>query len=407
MKKKVLVTGCDMITPAGLNLMSTWDALVKGASCVHRISRFSCEMLETKIAAQVDTDSFSQLASQYCKKRLLKQMTLVTRMGLVAAIQAVNDSGLDFLQCDKRRVAVILGVVNTGYNSLEEELVNDRIVKAMANAPSAWISLEYGIEGPNFPISTACASSAYAMGYAYEMIANGSADVVITGGTDSTLCPEEIRGFNEILALSTRNGSPETACRPFTLSRDGFVMGEGAGVLIFESEEHARKRGAKVYAEIAGYALTSEAYNIVAPKIDGEGMAGTMAQAIRNAEVNATDIQYVNAHGTSTPLNDKYETLAIKKVFGEHAKKLAVTSTKSMIGHTIGAAGAIEGITTIMSIKHGIITPTINYEEPDPELDLDYVPNKAIEKDVHVALSNSFGFGGHNATLVFKKYIQE
>jgi 3-oxoacyl-[acyl-carrier-protein] synthase II len=404
LRTKVLVTGCDMITPAGLNLMSTWDALVKGTSCVHNITRFSCDTLETKIAAQVDTENFSQLASQYCKKRLLKQMTFVTRMGLVAAIQAVNDSGVDFTQCDKRRVAVILGVVNTGYNSLEAQTANDRIVKAMANAPSAWISLEYGIEGPNFPISTACASSAYAMAYAYDMIANGSADIVITGGTDSTICPEEIRGFNEILALSTRNSTPETACRPFTLSRDGFVMGEGSGVMIFESEEHAKKRGARVYAEIAGYALTSEAHNIVAPKPDGEGMAQTMAQAVHHAGVNLSDIQYVNAHGTSTPLNDRYETLAIKKVFGEQAGKIAISSTKSMIGHTIGAAGAIEGITTIMSIKHGIITPTINYEEVDPELDLDYVPNKAVEKDIRVALSNSFGFGGHNATLVFKKY---
>jgi 3-oxoacyl-[acyl-carrier-protein] synthase II len=384
--------------------MSTWDALVKGTSCVRSITRFSCDTLETKIAAQVDTESFSQLASQYCRKRLLKQMTLVTRMGLIAAIQAVNDSGIDFSQCDKSRVAVILGVVNAGYNSLEAEIANDRIVKAMANAPSAWISLEYGIEGPNFPISTACASSAYAMAHAYEMIASGSADIVITGGTDSTVCPEEIRGFNDILALSTRNSSPETACRPFSLSRDGFVIGEGAGVLIFESEEHARKRGAKVYAEIAGYALTSEAYNIVAPKPDGEGMAKTMAQAIRHAGVIPADIQYINAHGTSTPLNDRYETLAIKNVFGEQAKKILVSSTKSMVGHTIGAAGAIEGITTVMSIKHGIVTPTINYEEPDPELDLDYVPNKAIEKDIRVALSNSFGFGGHNATLVFKKY---
>lgn len=407
MKKKVLVTGCDMITPAGLNLQSSWESLVNGTSCVRSISRFSCATLETKIAAQVDTDNFSQRASQYCKKRLLKQMTFVTRMGVVAAIQAVNDSFIDFSQCDRRRVAVILGVVNTGYNSLEAEMTNDRIVKAMANAPSAWISLEYGIEGPNFPISTACASSAYAMAYAYDMVACGAADVVITGGTDSTLCPEEIRGFNEILALSTRNSSPETACRPFTLSRDGFVMGEGAGILIFESEEHARKRGAKVYAEIAGYALTSEAYNIVAPKPDGEGMAYTMTNALHHAGVTASEVQYVNAHGTSTPLNDRYETLAIKKVFGEQVRNIAVSSTKSMIGHTIGAAGAIEGITTIMSIKNGIITPTINYEDVDPELDLDYVPNKAVEKDIRVALSNSFGFGGHNATLVFKKYAME
>jgi len=403
MKRKVVITGCDMITPAGLDLMSTWDALVNGTSCVGTITRFDTAGLETSIAAQVP-DLFNELVPQFCKRRMAKQMTYVTKMAFVSAVRAVTASGINFTQCDRSRAAVILGIVNAGYNSIEQKTGNDRIVKAMSNAPAAWLSLEYGIEGPSYPVSTACASSAYAMAFAYEMIANGQADIVITGGADSTICPEEIRGFNEILALSTLNAEPHRACRPFTKSRDGFVMGEGAGILVFESEEHACKRNASVFAEMAGYALTSEAYNIVAPKPDGAGMALTMERALEHAQINKADVAYINAHGTSTPLNDKYETAAIKKVFGDYVRHISVSSTKSMIGHTIGAAGAIEGITTVMSIKNGILTPTINYDDSDPELDLDYVPNTAREQNVNVALSNSFGFGGHNATLVFKKY---
>jgi len=403
MKKKVVITGADMITPAGIDLVSSWDSMLKGESCVRQISRFSTADLETTIAAEVP-DTFNDLVSQYCRRRAAKQMTFVSKMACVAAIRAVQSSGVDFAQCDRRRAAVILGIVNTGYNSLELGQDNDRIVKAMSNAPSAWISLEYGLEGPNFPIAAACASSAYAMSFAYEMIASGQADIVITGGADSTICPEEIRGFNQILALSTRNSEPQKACRPFTIGRDGFVMGEGAGILVCESEEHARKRGALIWAEMAGYGLTSEAYNIVSPKPDGAGMALTMEKALRHAQIKIEDVSYINAHGTSTPLNDKYETEAIKKVFGHYALHLPVSSTKSMIGHTIGAAGAIEGLTAVMSIRNSILTPTINYDEADPDLDLDYVPNIARSHDVNIAMSNSFGFGGHNATLIFKKY---
>jgi 3-oxoacyl-[acyl-carrier-protein] synthase II len=403
MRKKVVITGCDMITALGLDLSTSWNSMLRGENGIATITKFDASALETTIAAQV-SDSFESMVSQYCKRRMAKQMTFVTKMAFVSAAKAIKSSGLDFSTCDRSRCGAILGIVNSGFTSLEQYQSNDRIVKAMSNAPSAWISLEYGLEGPNFPVATACASSAYAMALAYEQIACGQADVVITGGADSTICPEEIKGFNEILALSTRNNEPHKACRPFTSSRDGFVMGEGSGILVFESEEHAMKRSADIFAEMSGYALTSEAYNIVAPRPEGIGMSVTMEKALLHAKVNRNEVDYINAHGTSTPLNDKYETEAIKRTFDSHAKKLAVSSTKSMIGHTIGAAGAIEGITTVLSIKNSILTPTINYEDPDPSLDLDYVPNQAREKSVKIALSNSFGFGGHNATLVFKKF---
>lgn len=404
MKKKVVVTGCDLITALGMDLQSSWEKMKQGKSGVRRIRRFDTSMLETKIAAEIP-ESLDELVNKYCRRRTAKQMTFVTKMTIVSAIRAVESSGIDFSKCDRSRCAVILGIVNTGFNSIEQKhSMSDRIIKAMNNAPSAWISLEYGLEGPNFPIATACASSAYAIAFAYELIANDQADVVITGGADSTICPEEIQGFNEILALSTRNEVPEKASRPFTKGRDGFVMGEGAGIMVLESLEHARERSAEIYAELAGYALTSEAYNIVSPRPEGDGMILTMEKALQNAGVNKNEIDYINAHGTSTLLNDKYETVAIKNLFKDHAYKLCVSSTKSQIGHTIGAAGAIEGIVTVLNLKNSIVTPTINYDDPDPELDLDYVPNSAREKQIHTALSNSFGFGGHNATLVFKQY---
>jgi 3-oxoacyl-[acyl-carrier-protein] synthase II len=404
LKRKVLITGCDTITALGLGVNETWNNMLEGQSGVGLITRFDTETLETKIAAQVP-DTFDSIVGQYCKRRNEKKMTFVTKMAFISACKAICASGIDFANCDRSRCGVILGIVNAGYTSVEQQRgTNDRIVKAMNNAPSAWISMEYGLEGPNFPIATACASSAYAMAFAYELIANNQADVIITGGADSTVCPEEIQGFNEILALSTRNEKPQKACRPFTKSRDGFVIGEGAGIMVFESEEHAKKRSAEIIAEMGGYALTSEAYNIVSPRPEGVGMANTMERALIHAGVNKEDVDYVNAHGTSTLLNDKYETEAIKKVFDQHAYKLAVSSTKSLIGHTIGAAGAIEGITTILSLKNNKLTPTINYDDPDPELDLDYVPNISRDKVLNIALLNSFGFGGHNATLVFKKY---
>jgi 3-oxoacyl-[acyl-carrier-protein] synthase II len=274
----------------------------------------------------------------------------------------------------------------------------------MTNSMPAWISLEYQLTGPNFAVNTACASSAYAIAFGYEMIKNGQSDVVIVGGADSIINFEEIRGFNALYALSMANDPPEQASKPFSKDRDGFVIGEGAGVLVLESKEHALSRNASIHAEIAGYALTSEGYNIMAPMKDGEGMAQTIELAMQNAGISPEEVDYINAHGTSTELNDRYETMAIKRAFGELAYQIPVSSSKSMLGHTIGAAGAIEAIITAMSLKKGILPPTINYNQPDPDLDLDYVPNTARPKDIRVALSNSFGFGGHNATLVLKKH---
>jgi len=274
----------------------------------------------------------------------------------------------------------------------------------MSNAIPAWISLHFGIEGPNFSVNTACASSAYAMGLGFDMIRSGAADIVITGGADSTINPEEINGFNELYALSTRNDDPPKASRPFSKDRDGFVIGEGAGIMILESEESAIKRNAEIFAEFAGYALTSEAYNIMAPKKDGEGMCETMRLALAGSGVKPSNVDYINAHGTSTNLNDQYETMAVKRLFGDRAYEIPVSSAKSMIGHTIAAAGAIEAAITAMSIRHQLITPTINYDVPDPDLDLDYVPNNSRSHKINVAISNSFAFGGHNATIVLKKH---
>ena len=269
---------------------------------------------------------------------------------------------------------------------------------------AAWISMEYRLNGPSFSVNTACASSAYALALGFDLISQGKCDIVICGGADSIVNPEEISGFNALYALSTSNDLPEQASKPFSRDRDGFVIGEGAGVIILESFSHAVGRDAKIHGEFAGYATTSEGYNIMAPAADGEGMAYTMREAIANAGIEAGEVDYINAHGTSTELNDRYETFAIKKVFGDLACKIPVSSSKSMIGHTIGAAGSIEAIITVMALREGILPPTINYRLPDPDLDLDYIPNIARVTEARVALSNSFGFGGHNATLVFRKH---
>jgi 3-oxoacyl-[acyl-carrier-protein] synthase II len=403
MPEKVVVTGMNIISSLGVDLQTNWERLVAGKSGVGKITLFDTTASITKFAAQVPPE-FEELSKQYIKKRASGQMTRVTKMSLTCAKMAVENSGLDFDQVDRTRCGVILGVVNAGNSSVEENTSpQNTIFKSMTNSLAAWISLEYQLTGPAFSLNTACASSAYAIGAACEMIRNGQMDIMIVGGADSIINPEEMAGFNALYAISVQNDTPEKASRPFSLDRDGFVIGEGAGMLILESETSAKKRNAEIFAEIAGYAFTSEGYNIMAPMTDGEGMAQTMEKALKNAGINKDEVQYINAHGTSTELNDRYETMAIKKVFGERAWQIPVSSSKSMIGHTIGAAGAIEGIITVLSIKNGILTPTINLDTPDPELDLDYIPNIARKKVISVALSNSFGFGGHNATLVFRK----
>ena len=404
MPGKVFITGMNIISSLGLDVKTNWDNLVAGTSGVKPITLFDASNSVTRIAAEVPKE-FEEFSKQYIKKRAGSQMTRVTKMCVACAKKTIEESGIDFEKMDRTRCAVILGVVNTGNSSTEQETTpQNTIFKSMTNSMSAWISLEYQLMGPNFVVNTACASSAYAIALGYEMIRNNQADLVIAGGADSIINKEEIEGFNALYALSVENDPPEKASKPFSKDRDGFVIGEGAGILILESEASAKARNATIHAELAGYATTSEGYNIMAPMKDGEGMAYTIEKALQNAGVYKEEVDYINAHGTSTELNDRYETMAIKRVFGERAYHIPVSSSKSMIGHTIGAAGAIEAIITILSIENNLLTPTINLDQPDPDLDLDYVPNKSRQQEVQVALSNSFGFGGHNATLVFRKY---
>ena len=403
MNNRILITGLNIITSLGLDLESSWANIVAGRNGVKPITLIDTHDLQTHIAAQVP-DTFEEFASGFIKKRMAEQTTRVTKMCYVCALEAVRRSKIEFENLDRTRCAVILGVVNTANNSAEKGTTSrNRILKGMNNAMSAWISMEYKLLGPNFTVSSACASSAYAISLGYNMIKSGAADIVITGGADSLINREEIEGFNELYALSVNN-DPEKASAPFSANRDGFVIGEGAGIMILESEESALRRNARIYAELAGYALTSEAYNIMAPMKDGEGIRLTIESALKNSGVETEEVDYINAHGTSTTLNDLYETMAIKKVFGERARSIPVSSTKSMIGHTVGAAGVIEGAVTVMSILEGIIPPTIHLDDPDPDLDLDFVPNTARRQEVNCAISNSLAFGGHNATLVFKKY---
>jgi len=403
--ERVVVTGMSIITSLGLDLRTNWENLTAGKSGVKKISLFDASACQTQIAAEIPAE-FESLWPKYIKKRASEQMTRITKACFVCAKDAVAMSGINFDNVNKDRCGVILGVVTTANTSSEKGTTDqNRILKSMNNAMSAWISLEYKLQGPNFTVASACASSAYAISLGYDMIQNGKADIVIVGGGDSIVNKEEIDGFNSIFALSTENDIPEKASKPFSKNRDGFVVGEGAGILILESASSAIARNAEIYAEIAGYAISSEAYNIMAPMKDGEGIAHAIELALKNSGTDVSQVDYINAHGTSTTLNDLYETLAIKKVFGDRAFQIPVSSSKSMTGHTIGAAGAIELIITIKTINEGIITPTINLEIPDPDLDLDYVPNQTRNKEVNCALSNSFAFGGHNAVLVVKKYI--
>ncbi len=403
MNRKVVVTAISTINALGLNEDETWKMLVAGKSGVKRISLFDPSELETQIAAELPA-GFEEFSRGFIKKRTARQMTRVTQMALACAMDAITRYNVDVNIYPKDKCAVIMGVLNTGNSSVEKDKdIKNMILKSMNNSISAWISLEYGFEGQNYTVATACASSAYAIAHGYDLISSGKADMVITGGSDSIINPEEIKAFNALFAISTQNDHPEKASRPFSKNRDGFVIGEGAGIVILEAEETALKRGAVILAGMSGYALTSEAYNIFSPKEEGEGMYVTMKKALEHANVRPDEINHINAHGTSTELNDLYETKAIKKLFGSHACMIPVVSSKSMIGHTIGAAGAIEAVITIKALLEQTVHPTINIEEPDPELDLDYV-KESRKHAITYAMSNSFGFGGHNASLIFKKY---
>lgn len=407
---RVVITGLGAVTPLGLDVPTTWQNLVAGRSGVGRITLFDTSNLSVHIGAEVkDFD-----ARNYMDSKEVRRTDRFTQFAMASVKEALDDSGLDLEKVDKLRTGVLIGTGIGGVSSLVDTVrtIDQRgpgrasaltVPMIMANAAGDFVAIAYGFRGPNFAVTSACATGNNALGEAMEIIRRGDADVMVAGGSDAALLPFTIATLSNAGALSRRNNDPQGACRPFDATRDGFIFGEGAAILILETLEHAQRRAARIYAELCGYGTTSDAFHIVAPADGGEGAARAMALALKKAGLAPEDIDYVNAHGTSTPLNDRSETTAIKTVFGAHAYKLAVSSTKSMMGHLIGAAGAIEAIATTLTLCHGIIHPTINYRTPDPECDLDYVPNVARKADVRAAISNGFGFGGHNATIVLRK----
>ena len=400
--KKIVITGIGAVTSVGNTAADYWDGLISGRCGMRTITRIPIDNHDTTVAAEVD-ESFEAEAAKYWKKRQLNAATTTTRMGLASAGEAVADCGVDTATYDGRRVGVIYGVIDTSYEDYELDKPLNITLKKMPNEVPALVSIKYGFTGPAFNVSTACASSAYAIALGKQLIEAGICDMVVTGGVSNTVTHQVISGFNQLLAMSV-NPDPNTAARPFTKDRDGFILGEGGGTIVIETEESAKARGAKIYCELAGAVMCGEAFNLTAPKTDGVGMAESMRMALDNAGISPDDVDYINAHGTSTGLNDLYETMAVKEVFGKRAYDIPISSVKASIGHTLGAGGALEAIACIKAIETGIVPPTIHYDTPDPELDLNYVPNKPQEHKVDVAISNSFGFGGHNATLVLRRY---
>ncbi len=411
MKRRVVVTGMGAITPIGLDVDNYWNSLKKGVSGIGYITKFDTSQYDVKIAAEVK--GFD--SEKYLEKKEARRMDYFCQYAVAAAEDAVQDSGLDFNKLNADRAGVIIGSGVGGMVTVQNEFmkllekgpkrVSPFFVPTMIlNMASGHVSIRHGLKGPNSAVVTACATSTNSIGDAFKIIQRNDADIMIAGGTEAAICELSIAGFTSMKALSTRNDEPLNASRPFEIERDGFIMGEGAGVLILEELNHALKRGAKIYGEVLGYGMSADAFHITAPAQDGTGAAKAMENALKDAGIAYNKIDYINAHGTSTPLNDKVETIAIKNVFKEHAHQIPISSTKSMTGHLLGAAGAVEAIAAIKSINENYIHPTINYKTPDPECDLDYVPNKGREMQVNYAVSNSFGFGGHNASLVFTKF---
>ena len=411
MKRRVVVTGIGLVTPLGIGTQQTWNALINGESGIGTITRFDASDQATQIAAEVK--GFNP--EDWFEKKQVKNLDAFVQYAVAAADIAWKDSGLSITPDNVHRVGVITGCGMGGLPTIEEchgillnrgprKITPFFIPRVIPNMPSGHISMRIGCKGPNLSQTTACAAGTHAVGEAFRHIVYGDCDVAITGGTESVICPLAVGGFGAMKALSTRNEDPQAASRPFDLHRDGFVISEGSGMIVLEELEAAKRRGANIYAEIIGYGQTSDAYHIAAPPENGEGAARCMSVALRDAGLNPDDIDYINAHGTSTPLNDKCETLAVKTVFGEHAYKLAISSTKSMTGHMLGAAGGIEAAFTALTVHTGIIPPTINLETPDPDCDLDYVPLVSRESKVRVAMSNSFGFGGTNGVIILRKY---
>ena len=411
-KRRVVVTGLGMISPLGLDVQSSWQAIIQGKSGVGYITHFDAKDYPVRIAAEVK--GFDP--TKYIELKEVKKMDRFIHFAIAATEMAIADSKLKITPENSERIGIVIGSGMGGLPTIEyyHQVLLEKgwkrvspffIPMVIINLAAGQISIKYGIKGPNLAVTTACATGNHSIGKAFRMIQYGDADVMIAGGTEAVITPMAVAGFAIMRALSTRNEEPEKASRPFDVDRDGFVMGEGSGILILEELEHALKRGAKIYAELVGYGMTSDAYHITAPAPEGEGGARCMKMALNDAGISPEQIDYINAHGTATKQGDELETQAIKTIFGEHAYKLCVSSTKSMTGHLLGAAGGVEAIFTILSIYEDIVPPTINLDNPDPECDLDYVPYNAKKKEIKYAMTNSFGFGGTNASLIFKKFI--
>jgi 3-oxoacyl-[acyl-carrier-protein] synthase II len=410
-KRRVVVTGVGLVTALGTGTEDTWKGLCEGRSGVSKISRFDTTQFSTRIAAEVK--GFDP--AQWFEKKDIKKMDSFIHYAVAAADHAMKQAGLTITENLSERTGVFIGSGIGGFTIIEREhqafleggprkISPFFIPSSIINLAAGQVSIRFGARGPNSAPCTACSSGAHAVGDAFRVISRGDADVMIAGGSEAAVTPMGVGGFAAMRALSTRNEEPHRASRPFDLDRDGFVVGEGAGVVILEALDLAKKRGAQIIAELVGYGMSGDAYHITLPPDDGHGAHRVMLNAITDAGIKPQQVDYINAHGTSTPPNDRIETMAIKQLFGEHARKLAISSTKSMIGHLLGAAGAVEAGITSLVVERGIMPPTINYEKPDPECDLDYIPNKARKGEVRYALSNSFGFGGTNASLLFKKY---
>lgn len=410
-QRRVVITGMSAITPIGTGTEEYWKALLNGVSGVGPLTHFDTTDYTTTIAAQInDFDP-----EQYMERKEAKRMDRFVQFSVAASLLAVKDSGLEITDDNAPRVGTLIGSGIGGTSTWEEQhrILIERgprrvspffVPMLISDMAAGMVSILTGAKGPNLGIVTACATATHSIGEAAHIIRRGEADVMIAGGSEAAITPMAVAGFCAARALSTRNDDPKHACRPFDLNRDGFIMGEGAGTVIVEALDHALARGAKIYGEIIGFGMSGDAYHITAPAPGGEGAARSMAAALSSAGIKPEQVDYINAHGTSTEENDKLETTAIKTVFGDQAYKVAISSTKSMTGHLLGAAGAVEAIACLCAMRDSIVPPTMNYETPDPECDLDYVPNAARKMDVRIAMSNSFGFGGHNATLVFAKY---
>ena len=410
-KRRVVITGAGAVTPLGNTAEEFWAGLLEGRSGIGPITRFDTTGFPTRIAGELK--GFDSL--KYIDKKDDRKFDPFLKYAVACATMAVEDAALKTDGVDPTRFGVLVG---SGIGGLETLLGNYEVLRTkgpdrvspffipmlIVNMASGVISMRLGAKGPNSAVVTACATGNHAIGDAAKIIERGDADVMIAGGAEAIIIPLTIAGFCQMKAMSTRNDDPTRASRPFDAERDGFVCGEGGGLVVLESLEHARRRDARIYAEVVGYGMTGDAHHMTAPDPEGDGAARSMAAALRDAGLEPAAVGYINAHGTSTPYNDKFETIAIKRVFGEHARKLAVSSTKSMTGHLLGAAGGIEAIATAFALHYGVLPPTINYEKPDPDCDLDYIPNQARKQEVEVALSNAFGFGGTNATLAFRKF---